>query len=126
GLVVGPKEPCRVRYRKREQPSVTMAAAAELNQLASAEAMVAAHAGQNVNGNGNGAATTAPKKKLKITLDRDLCQGHAVCTGEAPDLFRLGDDGKVELVAQPELSQYGAAHQAEQYCPTRTIKVAYE
>jgi sterol 14-demethylase len=122
GLVVGPKEPCRVRYRKREQPSVSMSAAAELNQLASAEAMIAAHAGKN----GNGPATAAPQKKLKITLDRDLCQGHAVCIGEAPDLFRLGDDGKVELIAQPELSQYGAAHQAEQYCPTRTIKIAYE
>ena len=129
GLVVGPKEPCRVRYRKRASPSVSIAAAAELNRVASAEAAAAAAHAPGANGsNGtHGAATTAaPMKQLKISLDRDLCQGHAVCVGEAPDLFRLGDDGKVELVTQPALAQYGKAHAAQQYCPTRAIKVRYE
>jgi sterol 14-demethylase len=138
GLVVGPKEPCRVRYRKRAQPSITMAAAAELSKMASPEAMAeaaAAHGGQAHGTNGtngaNGTAATgaaaakAPMKKLQITLDRDLCQGHAVCVGESAELFRIGDDGKVELVMQPELQHYGKAHAAEQYCPTRTIKLAY-
>jgi len=49
-----------------------------------------------------------------------------VCVGESPELFRIGDDGKVELVMQPELQHYGKAHAAEQYCPTRTIKLRYE
>ncbi|MDB4965438.1 MAG: Cytochrome 51 [Myxococcales bacterium] len=125
GLVVGPKEPCRMRYRKRAQPSVTMSAATELGKMASPEAMVEAAAAHGHNG-ANGSATKAPTKKLKISIDRDLCQGHAVCVGESPDLFRIADDGKVELVMQPELSQYGKAHAAEQYCPTRTIKLRYE
>jgi sterol 14-demethylase len=131
GLVVGPKEPCRVRYRKRAQPSVTMTAAAELGKMASPEAMTEAMAVHGVNGtNGHGATTTATpakKKQLRITLDRDLCQGHAVCVGEAPDIFRINDDdGKVELIMQPELEQYGKVHEAAQYCPTRTIKLRYE
>jgi sterol 14alpha-demethylase len=139
GLVVGPKEPCRVRYRKRAQPSVTMNAAAELSQLASPEAMteaMAVHgvggAGKNGHGAGNGATVAkAPAKKLKITLDRDLCQGHAVCVGEAPDVFRIGDDGKVELAIDQDaadlpLALYGKVHEAAQYCPTRTIKLRYE
>jgi sterol 14-demethylase len=125
GLVIGPKEPCRVRYRRRAQPSVTMSAAAELGKLASTPDLDA-----NGNGNGNGSVNgnghARQAKKLRIKLDRDLCQGHGVCVGEAPELFRIGKDGKVELVAQPELQSYGKAHAAEKYCPTRTIKLSYE
>jgi len=132
GLVVGPKEPCRVRYRKRAQPSVTMNAAADLSKMSSPEAMaeaMAMHGGANGHANGNGATVAkAPAKKLKIQLDRDLCQGHAVCVGEAPDVFRIGDDGKVELALDGDLplSLYGKVHEAAQYCPTRTIKLRYE
>src|SRR6185312_12698648 len=73
GLVVGPKEPCRVRYRKRANPSVTMNAAAELSQMSSPQAMqeaMALHGGANGHANGtNGAsAREVPTKKLKITL----------------------------------------------------------
>ena len=48
--------------------------------------------------------------------------------GEAPDVFRLGADGKVELCTNDDLalSQYGQVHAAEKYCPTRTIKLHYE
>jgi sterol 14-demethylase len=135
GLVVGPKEPCRVKYRRRAQPSVTMNAAAALSELASPEEMaaqVALHGGHANGANGHAKAAGAPpvkaQKKLKITLDRDLCQGHAVCVGEAPDVFRIGDDGKVELALDGDLplSIYGKVHQAAQYCPTRTIKLRYE
>jgi sterol 14-demethylase len=138
GLVVGPKEPCRVRYRKRAQPSVTMNAAADLTKMASpaamAQAMEVHGAGdgsgpRNGNGTENGTGSgKAAVKKLKIVLDRDLCQGHAVCVGEAPDVFRIGDDGKVELALDGDLplSLYGKVHEAAQYCPTRTIKLRYE
>ena len=87
--------------------------------------------GNGANGaNGNGATRgqARPAKKLKITLDRDLCQGHAVCVGEAPDVFRIGDDGKVELrsTATCRCRCYGKVHAPAQYCPTRTIKLRYE
>ena len=87
-------------------------------------AQAALHGGNGTNGHG----AKAPAKKLKITLDRDLCQGHAVCVGEAPDVFRIGDDGKVELAMDGDLplSLYGKVHEAAQYCPTRTIKLRYE
>lgn len=133
GLVVGPKEPCRVRYRKRANPSVTMNAAAELSQMASPQAMQEAMALHGGNGHANGASghatpAQAPTKKLKITLDRDLCQGHAVCVGEAPSVFRIGDDGRVELAIDGDLplADYGKVHAAAQYCPTRTIQLRYE
>lgn len=34
---------------------------------------------------------------MKITVDRDTCEGHGQCAAVAPDLFRLNDDGDLEL-----------------------------
>src|SRR5581483_4402119 len=79
GLVVGPKEPCRVRYRKRAQPSVTMSMVD-----AAIAAGCPAHVHQNGSANGHAPKAPAAAKKLRVVLDRDLCQGHAVCVGEAP------------------------------------------
>ena len=55
-------------------------------------------------------------------IDRDLCQGHAVCIEEAPEVFRLGDDGKVELVTdRPAPELHDRVRAAAKYCPQRTI-----
>ena len=123
-----------MRYRRRAQPSVTMNAAAELSKMAqpqaASEAMAAAAELHGGNGSANGTSGPAvkPAKRLKLTLDRDLCQGHAVCVGETPEVFRIGDDGKVELALAGEvpLALYGKIHEAAQYCPTRAIKLHYE
>ena len=65
------------------------------------------------------------QKKLVVTLDSDLCQGHAVCVGEAPEVFRIGADGKVELIPGEIAEQhYEAVRAAQEYCPTRTIRVS--
>jgi sterol 14alpha-demethylase len=143
GLVVSPKEPCRVRYRKRAQPSVTMRVAEELAKVASADPDAAAAAavaggcpvphgnGAGKNGHANGAqshhappAQAAPSAKLAIILDRDLCQGHAVCVGEAPELFKIADDGKVALCRDDVPAALAdKARAAARYCPTRSIKI---
>jgi sterol 14-demethylase len=143
GLVVGPEEPCRVRYRRRAQPSVSMGMGAELQKLATAEAATAAgcpaHGGHAVgepppacpahakgaSGHGNQVDQSAAlHRPLSIKLDRDLCQGHAVCVGEAPELFCLGEDGKVSLVSeQMDAALRTKAEAASQFCPTRAIRV---
>ncbi|HUS67441.1 MAG TPA: cytochrome P450 [Kofleriaceae bacterium] len=153
GLVVTPKEPCRVRYKRREHPSVTLATAAELvktaAQLATAAAAEAppecpAHVGTNGTGKAHAATiaaakaagcpahagaaqATAPQPKaagLTIVLDTDVCQGHAVCCGEAPEVFRLGDDGKVEaIMTRPPAELEDKVRAAAQYCPTRAIRL---
>jgi sterol 14-demethylase len=125
GLVVGPKEPCRVRYRKRAQPSVTMQMAPALgqavNDAATAEAAIAAGCPAHVHG---GAKSKAPARKLQVVLDRDLCQGHAVCVGEAPEVFCLGADGKVEAKTTEIPGELQAkVRAAAKYCPTRAIKL---
>jgi sterol 14-demethylase len=120
GLVVGPKQPCRVRYRRRTSPSVALEMGRELAQMASApqpEAGCPAHA----------EGRPGSHERLRILLDRDLCQGHAVCVGEAPDLFRIAADGKVETtVERPSPEQAARARAAARYCPTRAITLAAE
>jgi delta14-sterol reductase len=61
---------------------------------------------------------------MRITIDTDLCQGHAVCMGEAPDVFQVGDDGKLTLLTeQPPERLRDQVHAAAKYCPTRAITI---
>jgi sterol 14-demethylase len=104
GLVVGPREPCRVRYRRR------------------AEAKVAPRAGAEPRAHTNGAP--AAGRRYRVVLDLDLCQGHAACVGEAPEVFRVRDLGKVELVdEQPSPALRDKVEAAARYCPTHTIRI---
>lgn len=118
GLVVGPKEPCRVRYRRRKQA-----------QVAVAVPNVSAQEGNGVAARGcpfHASAETAPQR-LRVEIDRDLCQGHAACAGEAPEVFQVSGDGRVRLLMEsppPELHEKVRA--AEHYCPNRVIKIVEE
>ena len=105
GLVVGPKAPCRVRYRRREAATRSVASA-------------------------DGASTHAPApapteaRRYRVVVDLDLCQGHAVCAGEAPEVFRVDGLGKVTLLdPTPDPALRAKVETAERYCPTRTIRI---
>lgn len=61
---------------------------------------------------------------MKIVIDWDLCQGHANCTGDAPDVFFVDDDGKLHVtLAEPPESMRAAVQTAAQYCPTGAISI---
>lgn len=96
-LVVQPKHPCMLRYARRRDVAASTAKKA--------------------------VAVAAAVGPVAIRLDRDLCQGHAVCVSEAPELFRLASDGRVaELLvdtAGPELRC--KVELAVKHCPTRAL-----
>jgi sterol 14-demethylase len=124
GLVLGPKEPCRIRYRRRANPSVTLEAGAELASVARTSepstAEKARAAGCPAHAHGAEAAPTS----LRVRIDRDLCQGHAVCVGEAPEVFALGRDQKVMLkMPRPPAELHAKVRAAAEHCPTRTIRI---
>jgi len=155
GLVIGPKDGSRVRYRKRAQPSVTSARAAELARIAqtTAEEAAAAAAAAGCPAHAPGATAAAPNAsvpvaaapppgcpahvhaaaaevapakavKLSIKLDHDLCQGHAACVGDAPEVFYIGKNGKVAAKTfSPSPEQHEAVRRAAQYCPSKAIKL---
>jgi ferredoxin len=61
---------------------------------------------------------------MKIIIDWDLCQGHGNCTGEAPEVFRLNDQGNLELLMEEApLSLAKELDLAVRYCPTSAIRV---
>jgi ferredoxin len=59
---------------------------------------------------------------MHVEVDRDRCRSHGLCLMAAPELFDLGGDGIVAVLAQPDspdLEQ--SASVAELDCPERAI-----
>jgi sterol 14alpha-demethylase len=111
-MIVQPVSPCRVRYRKRPAESFS-------SRLGSA----------NVETDGSGCpfSSGAASPSLKIKVDMNLCQGHAVCVGEAPGYFRLDDSGAMEIIqsdiAEPDRERL---EKAVRFCPNQALMLVEE
>ncbi|GAB3687297.1 ferredoxin [Saccharopolyspora tripterygii] len=61
---------------------------------------------------------------MRIVCDLDLCQGHAMCELEAPDVFSVPRRGKVELlVNEPPPDLRGEVESAVRECPTQALSI---
>jgi sterol 14-demethylase len=101
-MVVQPVSPCRVRYIKRKAVKTTVVEST-LTEVQ-----------ENLK--------TGPGFHIKI--DRELCQGHATCMAEAPELFQVDEMGNLTVLQEnPALDLLEKARQAEKYCPTKAIIV---
>lgn len=59
---------------------------------------------------------------MRIAVDRDRCEGNAVCVGIAPELFELDDEDYVVVTADPIPSdQEELAEQAIAECPRAAL-----
>ncbi len=60
----------------------------------------------------------------RIQVDRDLCQGHAMCELEAPDYFQVPKRGTVEITdTDPPDDVRTAIESAVESCPTRALSI---
>lgn len=101
-MVVQPLSPCRVRYKKRSL--IKEACAGSTTEIIQERAQ--------------------PGPSFQIIIDRELCQGHATCMTEAPELFQVDDAGNVTVLQEnPPLELLKKARQAEKYCPAKAIKI---
>lgn len=101
-MVVQPVSPCRIRYVKRK-PKVESKIQATTQNATNSEDV-----GQS----------------FHIHIDRQLCQGHATCMSEAPELFQVDDEGNLTVLQEnPNLAFLEMAKQAEKYCPNKAIKI---
>jgi sterol 14alpha-demethylase len=104
-MVVQLAQPCRVRYRRRLETGRAVAKAGE------AEGASARVAGG-----------------LRVRVDRDLCQGHGVCAGEAPEVFQIDPKtGELAILREeiaPELRAKVEA--AIHHCPTRALSLTQD
>ena len=61
---------------------------------------------------------------MKVRIDEELCQGHAVCMGEAANVFRVDDDGVVTVLAdEPPAVEHERVRLAARYCPTGAVRI---
>jgi len=61
---------------------------------------------------------------MEIKVDFDLCQGHAVCMGEVPEVFEVDDKGFLTILQdRPPDELRAKVEQAVKYCPTGAISL---
>jgi len=61
---------------------------------------------------------------VKITVDMDKCQHYGQCTFEAPTVFALNDDGKLEYQGEVDDSLADQVEAAADVCPMQAIEIA--
>jgi sterol 14-demethylase len=63
----------------------------------------------------------------RIAVDRDLCQGHGVCEGEAPAVFSVSKKGELTVLDERPMDEHRAAVDAAvKYCPTHALSIVEE
>ena len=64
---------------------------------------------------------------MRVVVDLDLCGGFGVCQAEAPEVFRVVEDGgyaHVEvIVPEPDDALHEKARSAARHCPNRVITI---
>ncbi|WP_026414661.1 ferredoxin [Actinomadura oligospora] len=61
---------------------------------------------------------------MRIDVDLDLCQGHAMCELEAPDVFEVARKGKVRILdPEPGSEHHDEVAAAVRFCPTRALRM---
>ena len=63
----------------------------------------------------------------RLEVDLDLCQGHAMCELEAPDVFKVPKRGTVEILnPTPPEENRTEVEQAVWACPTQALTIIEE
>ena len=62
---------------------------------------------------------------MRVWVDQDLCQGHALCAEEAPEVFRLREfDGHAYVEIEEVPAEHReAAERAASGCPEQAIVI---
>lgn len=62
---------------------------------------------------------------MRVTVDTDLCQGHAMCELEAPEVFTYekGADHVTILQEHPPEGLRSQVRAAVRYCPTMALEM---
>jgi ferredoxin len=64
---------------------------------------------------------------MKVRVNSEICAGFGICTGIAPDVFELHDDGyAVVLVSEVAPGYEDDMRRAESQCPARAISISEE
>lgn len=106
-MIVQPKSPCRIRYQRRTvRPAHS------------------AHATQSHSASKSCPQPHQPAERFRIHVDTQLCQGHAMCMGEAPHLFQVDANNELQVLdSTPLMQNLEQAQQAVRNCPNQAIRI---
>jgi len=60
---------------------------------------------------------------MKVFVETSVCRGHATCEYLAPDVFRVGDRGFVEVLMDPPEEMRSKVEDAAHSCPEGAIAI---
>jgi ferredoxin len=60
---------------------------------------------------------------MKVSVDRQLCEGNALCELYAPEVFSVDEDGKPSYNPDVPPEHADVAETAEQMCPQRAVRI---
>ena len=113
-MIVQPKSPCRIRYKRRTADSFTSQYGTAGDQQDTPSQCPASPAKKEP-------STTITK--FHISIDKQLCQGHAVCAGESPELFSVSNNQATTIDATPPINMLEKAQYAVKHCPNSAITI---
>lgn len=61
---------------------------------------------------------------LKIYVDMEKCQHYGQCVFEAPEIFKLNQEDKLEYIATADESQRANVKEAANVCPMQAILIS--
>lgn len=62
---------------------------------------------------------------MRVEVDYDKCDSHAVCMGILPEVFEVRDDGFLYvLIEEPGEEYRGRLEESVRNCPTQAISIA--
>ncbi len=112
GLVIGPKMPIRVRYRRIDRKATARPRPIEETEQKAQKTEQEAPRDKAVGA-----------RPFRVVVDHDLCQGHGVCEGEAPEVFELRNNRVHVRVETPDPALRKKVEAACRYCPQRALSI---
>lgn len=67
-----------------------------------------------------------PGTVVRVSVDNGHCRLYGICQQEAPDVFDLGEDGRLRYQARPTADHAPAVRQAARCCPMQAITLTRE
>ena len=61
---------------------------------------------------------------IKVEVDMNKCQHYGQCVFEAPTVFKLNAEDKLEYVAEVDDSEFDNIEAAVDICPMQAIRIA--
>ena len=108
-MIVQPLSPCRIRFKQRDASSFT------------------SKLGKSKENNAKQCPMHQKAYNKKVVVDTGLCQGHAVCMGEAPTHFAVNEQSELSIIKDAVTDdELAAVQKAIQFCPNQALSLIKE